>query len=103
MTRALDAAWREVQTVQGPECFIAMKFEWDETALRMWLPVETVRTLFPELAFEDNPPPAPDDPGPGDRARKQAQTGVGTRPSFTVQVQQMKGSVHLGRADGQLT
>ena len=73
---------------------VGLKFQWDETALRMYLPLETVERLFP-FHFEEAVAAGEAEPG---RPRK----GSGTRPSYTVQIMQSQGTVMLGEHAGTL-
>ena len=89
--KRIDAAWARVSSEAGTEP-VAVKFQWDETALRMYLPLKTVERLFPfpfaEAAAEAEPA----------RHRK----GSGSRPCFNVQVMQAQGAVMLGEETGTL-
>ena len=65
---------------------VGFKFGWDEAGIRMYLSIGTVRSLFPSFEFNE-----PDDIELAARAKR----GVGTRPSYVVQMMQSTGSVFV--------
>ena len=67
---------------------VAMKFAWDETALKMFIPHEAMQNLFPAFDFG----PDGDAAQPAGRAKR----GTGTRPSFTVQIMQSQSVMKVG-------
>ena len=81
-----------------------VKASWDETALRMWLPAETCRKLFPGFDFPDPPkaPPMISRRLRGKRPPAIAQDpnvlkkkGKVSRPSYVVQIMQSAGNILL--------
>ena len=73
---------------------VAFKYQWDETALRMYLRHETVQRLFPEFEFEEFNEEA---------VAERRNRGLGVRPSYLVQVMQSAGSVFVeNQLDAQL-
>ena len=73
---------------------MAFKYQWDETSLRMFLHIDIVRRLFPEFEFQE-----PDEEAIAERRAR----GIGTRPSYLVQVMQSAGSVYVeGKLDTQI-
>ena len=52
---------------------VAFKIQWDEAALRMYLRLETVRRLFPELEFHEH-----DEAAIAERRSR----GIGVTPSY---------------------
>ena len=66
---------------------MGIKFGWDETGLRMYLGVRTVRSLLPRFDFAE-----PD----AAEVEARAKRGVGTRPSYIVQIMQSSGAVFVG-------
>ena len=85
--------------VAGSDEPIGVKFQWDETALRMYLPLHILKCLFP-FSFEEKEEEEEAEAEAADAtARGQ---GSGSRPSYTVQIMQSQGSVMLGQHAGKL-
>jgi hypothetical protein len=76
---------------------VAFKFQWDEASLRMYVKQATVERLFPRFKFE---PPSADVVAETEERKKR---GIGSRPSYLVQIMQSSGAAFIsGRLDTQL-
>ena len=93
--KRIDDAW--ARTSEGTQP-VAVKFQWDETALRMYLPLQTVErlVLFPFAQAEAAAAAA------AEAEPAQQRKGSGSRPSYTVQIMQSQGVVMLGQDTGTL-
>ena len=87
---------RALAAVGGGDKFLGLKIAWDETALRMHLPIEELRRAFPDLTFHE---PPPDDPPPADVQSPAAARQPRTKPSHTLQVMQKHVNISV---DGEL-
>lgn len=98
---ALAAQVRALAAVGGGDKFLGLKIAWDETALRMHLPIEELRRAFPDLTFHE---PPPDDPPPADVQSPAAARQPRTKPSHTLQVMQrhVNISVDGGTSSGKI-
>ena len=84
--------------IAGSDEPVGAKFQWDETALRMYLPLRVLNRLFP-FKFEANDVEEEEEEEAAEAAEASAAPGrgSGSRPSYTVQIMQSQGCVRLGK------
>ena len=76
---------------------LALKFQWDEASLRMFVKQETAERIFPRFQFE------PDSAEVVAEREERRARGIGSRPSYVVQIMQSSGAAFIsGRLDTQL-
>ena len=88
--KRMEEAWSRVTACDTQP--VGVKFQWDETALKLFLPRKVCERLFP-FSFEEQEAAAA-------QAAQRRKKGSGAKPSYTVQIMQAQGAVKLGSDSG---